>query len=227
MDVTTSTTSTGQAAQSGQASTQAESDSSSRAISADFETFLKMLTVQMRNQDPLNPVEGTDFAVQLATFSTVEQQVRTNDLLGALGSQLGGLGFGQLLGWVGMEARTTAPVAFDGAPVDLVLPEIALADRAEMVVTNAQGVEVQRQSVPASGGELTWVAVDEDGDPLPSGVYTLTVEGYASDAMLGSQPVEHRADIVEARQTAQGTRLLLSTGQEIAAEEVIALRRSE
>ena len=152
MDVTTSTTSTGQAAQSGQASTQAESDSSSRAISADFETFLKMLTVQMRNQDPLNPVEGTDFAVQLATFSTVEQQVRTNDLLGALGNQLGGLGFGQLLGWVGMEARTTAPVAFDGAPGDLVLPEITLADRAEMVVTNAQGVEVQRQSVPASGG---------------------------------------------------------------------------
>tara|TARA_R100001086_G_scaffold201245_3_gene117418 strand:- start:468 stop:848 length:381 start_codon:yes stop_codon:yes gene_type:complete len=126
-----------------------------------------------------------------------------------------------------MEARTTAPVAFDGAPVDLVLPEIALADRAEMVVTNAQGVEVQRQSVPASGGELTWVAVDEDGKPLPNGVYTLTVEGYASDALLISQPVEHRADIVEARQTAQGTRLLLSTGQEIASEEVIALRRSE
>ena len=96
-----------------------------------------------------------------------------------------------------------------------------------MVVTNAQGVEVQRQSVPASGGELTWVAVDEDGKPLPNGVYTLTVEGYASDALLISQPVEHRADIVEARQTAQGTRLLLSTGQEIASEEVIALRRSE
>ena len=69
--------------------------------------------------------------------------------------------------------------------------------------------------------------MDEDGKPLPSGVYTLTVEGYASDALLGSQPVEHRADIVEARQTAQGTRLLLSSGQEIAAEEVIALRRSE
>ena len=50
-------------------------------ISSDFETFLRMLTVQMQNQDPLNPIQSSDFAVQLATFSGVEQQVRTNDLL--------------------------------------------------------------------------------------------------------------------------------------------------
>jgi flagellar basal-body rod modification protein FlgD len=50
-------------------------------ISSDFETFLKMLTVQMQNQDPLNPVDSSDYATQLATFSGVEQQVQTNDLL--------------------------------------------------------------------------------------------------------------------------------------------------
>ena len=38
-------------------------------ISADFETFLKMLTVQMQNQDPLNPVDSSDYATQLATFT--------------------------------------------------------------------------------------------------------------------------------------------------------------
>ena len=53
--------------------------SSNSALSSDFETFLKMLTVQMENQDPLNPVDSADFAVQLATFSSVEQQVLTND----------------------------------------------------------------------------------------------------------------------------------------------------
>lgn len=37
--------------------------------STDFETFLKMLTTQIKNQDPLNSMEGTEFAVQLATFS--------------------------------------------------------------------------------------------------------------------------------------------------------------
>ena len=44
-------------------------------LSSDFETFLKMLTTQMQNQDPLNPVDSTDYATQLATFSSVEQQV--------------------------------------------------------------------------------------------------------------------------------------------------------
>ena len=47
-------------------------------LSSDFETFLKMLTVQLENQDPLNPVDSADYAVQLATFSGVEQQVQTN-----------------------------------------------------------------------------------------------------------------------------------------------------
>ena len=52
-------------------------------ISSDFETFLKMLTVQMENQDPLNPTDSSEYAMQLATFSGVEQQVLTNDLLNA------------------------------------------------------------------------------------------------------------------------------------------------
>ena len=48
--------------------------------------FLKLLTTQMQNQDPLNPIDSTDYAAQLATFSGVEQQVRTNSLLADLGT---------------------------------------------------------------------------------------------------------------------------------------------
>ena len=49
---------------------------STSAISSDFETFLKMLTAQMENQDPLNPLDSQDFATQLATFSGVELKGR-------------------------------------------------------------------------------------------------------------------------------------------------------
>ncbi len=76
---------------------------SKKAISSDFETFLKMLTVQMQNQDPLNPVDSSDYAVQLATFSSVEQQVLTNDILRSLSDQIGGGSIQQLAGWIGME----------------------------------------------------------------------------------------------------------------------------
>jgi len=80
------------------------------ALSSDFETFLRMLTTQMRNQDPLNPVESADFAVQLATFSSVEQQVQTNALLSGLGTQMATLGMGQFPGWIGLEAEARALV---------------------------------------------------------------------------------------------------------------------
>jgi len=40
-------------------------------VSSDFDTFLKMMTTQVQNQDPLNPVDSSDYAVQLATFSSV------------------------------------------------------------------------------------------------------------------------------------------------------------
>lgn len=81
---TTSTTSTFNPARTANTPTNA-----SGFAGGDFETFLKMLTTQIRNQDPLNPMEGSDFAVQLATFSGVEQQVQTNDLLQKMTDQLG------------------------------------------------------------------------------------------------------------------------------------------
>lgn len=78
--VTTTRTATPQPSGSAQTAT---------AIASDFETFLRMLTTQLENQDPLEPVASQDLAVQLATFSGVEQQTQTNSLLEDLGSQMG------------------------------------------------------------------------------------------------------------------------------------------
>ena len=58
--------------------------------SSDFTTFLKLLTAQLRNQDPLKPLDSTEFVAQLATFSSVEQQVKTNDTLATIQQLLGG-----------------------------------------------------------------------------------------------------------------------------------------
>ncbi|MDJ0822736.1 MAG: flagellar hook capping FlgD N-terminal domain-containing protein, partial [Paracoccaceae bacterium] len=92
----------------GTAQTQTTQSNSGTTLSSDFETFLKMLTAQMQNQDPLNPVDSTDYATQLATFSSVEQQVLTNDLLRDLGASMGGNLMSELGNWVGMEALVRA-----------------------------------------------------------------------------------------------------------------------
>ncbi|RKF13057.1 flagellar basal body rod modification protein [Roseovarius spongiae] len=197
------------------------------ALSSDFETFLKMLTVQMENQDPLNPVDSSDFASQLAAFSAVEQQVRTNELLGGLSEQMGLMGFGQLQGWVGMVARAEMPIAFDGAPVALRYTTEADSDLAQLVVRNEAGAIVHQQAVPPGGGDMTWNGRDDTGAALPDGTYSLSVDSFRGESLLGSTPVKSQAKIVEARLAGGSTILVMEGGHEMPAASVDALLRAD
>ena len=199
----------------------------SDALSSDFETFLLMLTTQMENQDPLNPIESQDFAVQLATFSGVEQQVRTNDLLESLAGGLGSSGLAQLAGWVGMEARSTAPALFDGAPLTLA-PEPALgADSAVLVARNTFGIEVSRQEIPLGQDTIEWAGTAQNGTPLPSGQYNFTLESYSAGEVLNVSTVASYARVTEARQGLTGVEVVLEGGAVVPSEQITALRESD
>jgi flagellar basal-body rod modification protein FlgD len=194
------------------------------AISSDFTTFLKMLTTQMQNQDPLNPIDSADYAVQLATFSGVEQSVKTNQLLESLGQQFGLLGMAQMAGWVGQEARADAPVWMDGDAVTLAPNPAAAADRAVLVVKNAAGDVVGREDVPVSTDPYIWHGKGITGADLPDGKYTLSLESYKGDDLLATTPMEAYAKIMEARGTPSGTVLILEGGIEVPANKITALR---
>jgi len=94
------------------------------AATADFESFLKLLTTQLENQDPLSPLDATEFVAQLASFSSVEQLVGVNDKLEAMSSRLAAADVAGLAAWIGRDATLTdglfrasgEPVAFSYAP---------------------------------------------------------------------------------------------------------------
>lgn len=153
-------------------------------LSSDFETFITMLTAQMENQDPLNPLDSQDFATQLATFSGVEQQVKTNDLLGALSSQFLTSGLGDMASWIGRDARMAAPAYFDGAPVTVIPNPPTFAEKTELVVFNEQGVEMQRFEIPPSDEELIWAGTDDNGTPFPESTYSFEVIAYSNDEVI-------------------------------------------
>lgn len=194
------------------------------ALSSDFETFLRMLTVQMQNQDPLNPVESGDYAIQLATFSGVEQQVRTNALLEQIAGAGGISGISGLSEWLGKEVRAPVDVAWDGTPQSI-LTEVPLdADRAELVVVDQVGVEVQRDTLPLSGGEITWVGRTKADSRLPPGDYHLYVASYKGDEALDLRPAQVYRKVVEVR-TENGANLVyFSNGQSVESSEVGAIR---
>lgn len=215
MDVTSVTTA---------ATTQSAASGGGSKITSDFNTFLKMLTVQMQNQDPLNPIDSSDYAVQLATFSGVEQQVQTNRLLAEMTARFAQLGMSEMAGWIGQEARSNAPVHFDGDPVTLSPNPAAGSTRAVVVVKDSQGRLVSREDVPVSTAPHQWQGTDATGKALPNGRYIISLESWKDNKMIDSRPIEHYARVIEARGGPEGTKLVLEGGIEVAATSVTGLR---
>ncbi|QYK41591.1 MAG: flagellar hook assembly protein FlgD [Paracoccaceae bacterium] len=201
--------------------------SSETRINADFDTFLKMLTAQMRHQDPLNPIESADYAVQLATFSGVEQQTRMNQTLDTLLQRFDLQGLAQFAGWVGQEARSTAPVAFTGTPVTFHTgqPDPA-ADRAVLVVRDARGAVVAREELDIGATAHDWSGTGPTGTQLNPGTYSLSVERMQGDRLISTIEAETYARVDEVRSTPTGVQLVLAGGVEVAVAAVSALRRA-
>lgn len=188
---------------------------------ADFQTFLTMLTAQLKNQDPLNPMESTDFAIQLATFAGVEQAALSNRFLEQIAGQSGGAG---IAGWIGKEARTTAPVWFGDRAITLDVAPHNLADSVQLVTRNANGREVTREEIGPGAGQIDWLGRTEDGAKLPDGAYSFTLESRRGGELISDTPVGAYARIVEAQFDASGGRVVFEGGTSAPAAEVTALR---
>lgn len=175
--------------------------------------------------DGIRNAPFTDFAVQLATFSGVEQQVRTNQLLESLAAGIGMSGISQLAGWVGMEVRVAAPAAFDGTPVTLVPSPDPASDAATLVVRDAFDRVVSREAVPLEVDTIQWAGVGDDGAPLPPGLYSFQLESLNGGEVTSTRPVEHYAMVTEARQGANGIEVVVRGGTAVLSADVTALRR--
>lgn len=193
-------------------------------IGSDFEVFLQMLTAQMKYQDPLNPIDSTDYATQLATFSGVEQAVLTNDLLKSLTTQMSTGGLIDMAGLVGKEVRSTADVYFDGQPLTLTSTQIVASDTAELVVRNAAGNEVQRLPIRPAEQSIEWAGVGTGGEPLPAGTYQFEIISKSNGEVIAQNPVEAYGRVTEVRLDSGQTTLLLAGGASIASDQVTALR---
>lgn len=190
---------------------------------ADFSTFLKMLTTQMQNQNPLNPIEASDFAVQLATFSGVEQQVQTNQLLSRLTERLLQ---DDMSTWLGSEVAGSGAVHIAAAPVTLSLPAPRQeATRRDLVLQTDTGREVLRIPLDL---QQNIARIDPDADgatPLLSGPYVAKVEEFRGSELVQTQNALQFSAVQEVRQQASGIVLVLSSGDSLPAADVKAVRQ--
>ncbi|WP_022697026.1 flagellar hook assembly protein FlgD [Euryhalocaulis caribicus] len=156
----------------------------SASLANNFETFLTLLTEQMKNQDPLNPLESTEFMTQLVQFSGVEQQIKQNESLETMIGLQYAAAFGSTASYLGREATVfsnQSPLIDGQAKWSYNLPQDAAENK--LVVTDEKGrVVFETEGALESGDhEFVWDGTDNNGDPLEDGVYTMKVTALNED----------------------------------------------
>lgn len=185
----------------------------------DYDDFLTLLTTQLRNQDPLNPADGTEFVSQIAQFTAVEQQVATVDRLDQLIALQTSGSLAELGAWVGRDIEASkGSVFYSGSDVALDIPAESGASAGQLVIRAQDGREVRSISLadPAAGGSLTWDGLDNTGAAVDSGVYSVELRYTKEDAT--GEPITSRRDlsasgrVTEARVENGATLLILANG---------------
>lgn len=162
-----------------------KTESSAIKLAEDFTQFLTLLTTQLQNQDPLSPMDSTEFTNQLVQFSQVEQSINTNKKLDDLLSlQLGSIS-SVALGYVGMDiSYVSSEMNYDGAkPIDI---NFVLSDNANVSKINIYdeaGAVVRTIDAPKTAGPHTiaWDGKDNNGNPMEAGTYSLKMDALDKD----------------------------------------------
>lgn len=143
------------------------------------EDFLKLLITQLSNQDPLSPLDSTEFTAQLAQFGTLEELNNINttlsDILGAQQS-VQNAAVPNLIGKEVMIPGNTAYLS-DSAELGFTLSNSAAS--VKISIHNESGTLVRTEETgAAAAGSNTykWDGKNNNGDQLPAGTYAFKVE---------------------------------------------------
>lgn len=219
--ITAATTRPGSAAGTGST----ELSSSRTALASDFDTFLTLLTAQMKNQDPLKPIESTEFVAQLAQFSAVEQQIASNDTLTSILEAITASNAGSLADWLGREVRAEVAAPFKGGGIEVTVPPATINPAsATLIVTDAEGKVVAEQSFKPDEPVATWDGKTTGGAEAPHGPYTFSVRYGSARGETETLDGSVYARVTEARRDAGGVVLMLEGGGSVAADAVQAVR---
>ena len=159
--------------------TQSRTQADRAALTQDFDQFLRLLTTQLQNQDPLSPLDSNEFTNQLVQFSSVEQSIKTNEhlesLLATQTLNLTALG----LSFIGKDVEIPGNIfKTDGTKgADLAYETPEGATNGTISILNEDGTVVYTSPPDLSPGrhEFVWDGKDENGNIVPAGNYEIRI----------------------------------------------------
>lgn len=197
---------------------------SSAQLASDFDDFLVLLTTQLQNQDPLSPMDSTEFTNQLVQFAGVEQQINANQKLDSLVSLGLGTSFASSLNYVGKDVSyLSSEMYFDGeTPIDISYAISGTSVDTKIQVFDSEGelVFTQQVSDDETVEQFQWDGKDENGVVQPVGTYEVRVDALDSEnqALNTSTVVSGHVKGVE---TQNGTTFLLVGERAVSIANVI------
>jgi len=164
-------------------STQTATGGNNNKIADNFDTFLGLLTTQLRNQNPLEPLDTNEFTAQLVQFAGVEQSISTNQNL----EQLLALQVASAL--TGIVDYIGKTVTAEGSTTTLKNGEAVWSldanseATAELTIRNSVGQVVQTATINLNQGEnnYTWDGRTSSGSTAPDGLYSISVDAKAAN----------------------------------------------
>jgi flagellar basal-body rod modification protein FlgD len=171
--------------------------STSSGIANNFQTFLQLLTTQLQNQSPLDPLDTNQFTAQLVQFAQVEQMLKSNETLDALLSLQQISQSNAALTYVGKDIIAEGRSAqLDGGRAEWAL-DAAGAASANVVIRNSGGAVVYQgeRQLDAGRQTFTWDGRDANGQAQPPGSYTITVTATDGDGRAVNVSTELRGRV--------------------------------
>ena len=170
----------------GSSSSSSSTSMTGARLADNFDTFLQILTTQLRNQNPLDPLDTNQFTQQLVQFSGVEQQLKTNQFLEAMMTSTQNANNSQAVSYIGKI------VTAEGSKTELVEGKatwhFATSKAADITATvrDEDGNVVYTKTGKVNQGEsvFTWDGIGSDGRKKPEGSYSVTIEGRDSEGKL-------------------------------------------
>jgi flagellar basal-body rod modification protein FlgD len=185
MSTVSTTTSSTTASASSSSTAQAATAASTQQIAGNFDTFLQLLTTQLQNQDPLDPMDTSQFTEQLVEFASVEQQINENTNLQTLISLQQTSEATQAMQLIGSTVTvssntgTLSNATGQAATWSLNSPSPATGT---VTITNSSGQVAYTGTTSLSAGTqtYTWNGVGTNGVTWPDGTYTLSVSATSA-----------------------------------------------
>jgi len=211
---------------SSQSAGQVATASSLSRLNADYQNFLKLLTAQVANQDPLAPMDSSTFVTQLAQLSQVEQSIQVNTNLADISARIAGavaMSDVQLIGRIvtvpGDQIAT--PQENTRLSYELIEPASSVSAR---VVTDDGTILRRFDDLPRTSGEaheLNWDGRDDTGLPVVGGG-NLRLEIVATDGQ--GEPIRYttytEARVASVVLSTRGPMLVLDNGAEVSSSSV-------